>query len=380
MTPLLLFALVVFALALVHALVIMHWRAAIREPAPTHHGAPDDAPPTITVIVPARNAGSTIQPLLQDLYAQGHPHERTEVIVVDDHSEDGTAQLVAAMMSRWPQLRIATLSGTQGKKAAITEGVRLAGGALVLITDADARCGPDRLAMLAAQWQRTQADMLLAPVRTTGEGPIGVLQEEEQAAFQGATMGSCLTGTPLLANGANMAFTRSAFERVQGYSGDRRSSGDDMFLLSRMKRAGLRIGCLVEGSAAVDVPAEHTLAGFVAQRLRWAGKMRAGSGWSSAMGALAVLLPYLLAAVTATAIERFRFGQGMERTWLLVTAGWLLWVVPVVALVNATKRRLGLRQRSFTTVLAVLCHPLYTLPIALLSFVVKPEWRNRTVQ
>jgi cellulose synthase/poly-beta-1,6-N-acetylglucosamine synthase-like glycosyltransferase len=379
MTPLLLAAMIVFVLVLAHAAVLNSWRTAIER---AQGAALSDAPPgdvAITVVVPARNAAATLSQLLQDIYAQQYPRERLEVIVVDDHSEDGTVAVVRAMMSRWPQLRLVILEKEEGKKDAITEAVRQATGELLLMTDADARCGPHRLRAFASHLAASANDMTLMPVHTSGRGPLAALQEEEQFAFMGAAAGSAMEGSALLANGANMAFTKKAFERVNGYAGDAWASGDDLFLLARMKKAGLKIGYLLDPEVVVRVDAETTWADFFAQRLRWAGKMRGLAGAGAFAGAIAVLLPYCIAAITAWAVIDVHFGQGMERTWLLLLAAWMGWAFPIVALINAAKRSIGTRRSSLRSLFALVCFPIYSLPIALTSLFIRPKWKGRRV-
>ena len=120
------------------------WRDApatqreVTRPEPTSPG------PSISVVVPARNAERTITFLLQDLHEQTLSKERYEAIVVDDASTDGTAARVRSMATRWPGLQVVPAEG-QGKKAAITTGVGRAHHAWVLVTDADVRCGRERL-------------------------------------------------------------------------------------------------------------------------------------------------------------------------------------------------------------------------------------------
>ncbi len=371
-------AMVAFVLALVHASIVNGWRSAIGRARPrgTDEATAPDLP-AITVLVPARDAEGTLAALLQDLHAQRFPRERMDVLVVDDHSTDNTAAIARGMMRQWPGLRVIALEGAEGKKAAITEGVRHATGELILITDADARCGPDRLAALARFWSRSEHDMVLLPVITTGRGILGFLQEEEQFALLGALAGSAFEGHPVLAGGANMAFTRSAFEAVRGYEGDGWASGDDLFLLKRMLRAGMRIGCLLDPAVVVEVPAEPDLPAMFVQRLRWAGKMHAVGGPGTRSGALAVLLPWILLAVTVFAVISLDLGGGFLRTWALLAAAWLLWIVPVIGLVNAAKRALGVRPAPFRSLLALLVFPLYSLPVALASFVVRARWKGR---
>lgn len=54
----------------------------------------DDDLPTISVIVPAHNEEYTVDRVINSLKVQDYPHDRLEVIVVDDGSTDGTAGLV----------------------------------------------------------------------------------------------------------------------------------------------------------------------------------------------------------------------------------------------------------------------------------------------
>lgn len=375
MSLLLLLATVVLLLVVAAALMLERWREALRS---EDQENTDAGAVTVSVVVPVRDGEETIVPLLQDLYAQDHPRNRLEVIVVDDHSTDRTTARVRDMMPRWPQLQLRTLSGTAGKKAAITEGVAHATGDLVVLTDADARCGPQRIRRLAERWAVQRPAILLAPVRTVADaGPLGLLQEEEQWALQAATAGSALNGAPVLANGANLAFGREDFLRVGAYHGDTRPSGDDMYLLARMHAAGLKAAYVLHPAAAVTVQGEPTWGGWWAQRLRWAGKMRDGrlkGSWPAAMIALA--MPWMLVLLTVRAMD-LRVGEQALYTWCMVLAAWALWSVPVVRLVNAMKAVYGEPPRSARSVLALLCFVVYAPLVALVTLVHRPRWKGR---
>jgi cellulose synthase/poly-beta-1,6-N-acetylglucosamine synthase-like glycosyltransferase len=380
MTSLLLGTLLVFVLALLHAMIVNGWREALkglsRAEAP---GVEDAEEVRISVIIPARNAAATIAPLLQDLHRQTLAHERFDVLVVNDHSEDDTSAIARGMTKRWPQLQVIDLDGSQGKKAAISEGVGRAAADLVLVSDADVRSGPDRLRMLAHHWHRSADDMILMPVRIPGDGLLGAIQEEEQLALLAVAAGSAADGSPVLANGANMAFARRSFNDVNGFEGDRWASGDDLFLLSRMRRARKRIGYLLDPSVVVEAATEPTWGGFFSQRMRWAGKMRAIDGGGTRLGAFAVLVPWSLIACTIAAGTSLSFGQGLVRTAALIVAAWLLWLMPVVALVSDVRRTLHMRPRRLRTTFSLLCFPLYALPVVLLSLFARPVWKGRRI-
>lgn len=387
MSIFLLLSLAAFALALVHAGVLDTWRRNIeREDGDPRPGSQEAAPSIyVSVVVPVRNGADSIVPLLQDLYAQRYPKTRYEVIVVDDASTDSTVQRVKGLMHNWPQLRLVQADGA-GKKAAITTGVRSAVGELVLFTDADVRCGPERVSVLAAFWSLGKPAMVLMPVRLDGDGrALHRLQRVEHHALQGATMGSGLDGRPVLANGANMAVVREAFERVGGFGASRWASGDDLFLLRRIRRARWPVVYLADGRTIVTTAPEDTWAGFVAQRLRWAGKMWAFVGaagtWSAAF---AVVFPWALVLLSAAVVHHVRIGQNLLYTMALLAAAWGIWLFPVLRLVDAAARHLtpgpsmrsGMRARMFT-VLALCAFMVYAPVIGLLSLVVRPRWKGR---
>ncbi len=172
-------AFIAFAVAFAQALRVEGWRKAFERVGSMPPGPDQGSPELVTVLVAARDAGTTLTPLLQELYAQDHPRELLQVIVVDDHSTDDTAHIVERMGVRWPELQLVRLGEAQGKKAAIMAGVKAAQGPIILLTDADARCGPGRVRKVDQAFRKDRWDLLLLPVRTNGEGVVGALQQEE---------------------------------------------------------------------------------------------------------------------------------------------------------------------------------------------------------
>ncbi len=381
MNTLLIFSLLAFAASLVHAVVINGWRQRFTEALNEELALPlAEELPMVSLIVPVRDGAATINGLLQDLHAQRYPKECVEVIVVDDHSTDTTTAQVRGMMQQWPQLRLLTNDG-DGKKAAITLGVREAKGALMILTDADARCGPERLPVIVAHWMASKADMVLMPVRTEADSSfLGRVQQDEQAALLVAGAASALEGAPILANGANMAFTRAAFIAVRGYVGDRHASGDDIFLLERMKQAGRVVSYLLDVRAMVNVQAEATGRDFWQQRLRWAGKMRGVRGAGKWAGALAIMLPMMLLMMTLSLKLPSAVNQGLFRSALLLGSAWLFWLLPVLGMVSYAKGFLGQRHSTGGTLISLLAFAVYAPAVALTSMFVRPVWKGRRIR
>ncbi len=390
-----LLALGAFMLALVHALVMEGWRTVIRSAMQRPDGGNSDASPSVSVIIPARDAESTIGSLLQDLYGQDMPRDRYEVIVVDDHSADGTSVIVGRMMRSWEGLRMIQLENEHGKKAAIMRAAAEAYHDLIVITDADCRCGSSRLSAISGSWSELRPDMLLMPVETCGrKGLIGGVQRMEQLALQAVAIGSGAMGYPVLANGANMAFSRATFFQLNGYKNDRWASGDDMFLLQRMRRARKRLAYLTLPEVVVSVAAESTWRNAYQQRLRWAGKMRSYRDTMVMFTAIAGLLfPWLLIVVTWHVMGAVEPGQGMVNTSLLLICAWMFWMLPIIRLVivmddffTHAAARNGLHHAAksslltgLSTIPALIAFMIYAPLIAIVSIFVRPIWKGRRV-
>lgn len=369
-----------FGMAVVYAAVLNGWREVVARELAGNDPAPHSpSATTITMVVPARNAAETITALLQDLYAQEYDKRSVSVIVVDDASEDATAEKVRSLMARWPQLRMLANDGV-GKKAAITTAVFATDAEWILLTDADARCGPGRLPALMEHVRRVPGDMVLMPVATDGEGPLGAMQGNEQAALMMCAAATALQGRPMLANGANMAFRRAAFMELRGFDGDRYASGDDVFLVQRMRAAGKRVSYLLGRSAIVRVEAERGQRGFFQQRLRWSGKMR-GVPWRSKwMPALALLFPWLLLFITVKLDWPGMVGKRFFMGASLMAGAWAIWLTAVPPLVRDGKHFLAQRYSFTGALLSFWAFTVYAPVIAALGLFVKPEWKGRRLR
>lgn len=92
----------------------------------------------LSVIIPAyneeRRLGGTIDKVFS--YLQTKPIS-FEVVVVDDGSQDGTAQVVREKQTSYPNLTLLPNEKNQGKGRAVRQGVLAARGAEVLFSDAD---------------------------------------------------------------------------------------------------------------------------------------------------------------------------------------------------------------------------------------------------
>lgn len=236
----------------------------------------------VSVLIPARNEEAAIVPCIQALLQQTYPSDRYEILVIDDHSEDRTAALVAALPTQQVGLLSLAdhLAGKQVvayKKAALSWGVAEAKGALILTTDADCIVPPNWMTGMVAAYQ-SGADFITAPVCIYDDGSLlSVFQALDVAGTMILTGGAVGLGHPILANGANLGFSGALFERIGGYAGHTHlASGDDVLLLQKVvnARAG-RVVFLPSPEVSVRTQPTPNWAALGRQRLRWAAKTSA---------------------------------------------------------------------------------------------------------
>jgi cellulose synthase/poly-beta-1,6-N-acetylglucosamine synthase-like glycosyltransferase len=234
-----------------------------------------------SIIVPARNEAENISFLLSDLCNQSVSVDFYEIIVVDDHSTDLTASLVKQFIAEHPQHNIVLLSITNEaqtftyKKNAITAAVKKASGSLIITTDADCRLKPYWLETIMKFYHQKKSKMIVGPV--TFHNTVSLferLQTTEFLSLIAITAGAIGIRRPIMCNGANLAYEKSAFEEVGGFGTDSFASGDDVFLLLKLaKRFGNdSVEFLKCREAMVFTEAKKTLRGFIHQRIRWASK------------------------------------------------------------------------------------------------------------
>jgi glycosyltransferase involved in cell wall biosynthesis len=239
------------------------------------------APATkVSVIIPARNEADNITACVRAVAMQDYPAALAEIIVVDDHSEDGTAAL--ALDAGEGRARVISLQEWLAgravnayKKEALAAGIAAGTGEVIVTTDADCVAGPRWLKSIAALYEQTQAAMIIAPVSFETKGREHELfQSLDFMMMQGITAAAHCLKLGGMANGANLAFSRSAYEAVGGYEGTTQlASGDDYLLLHKMRQAFPgRIQYLKSQEAIVRTAPQPGWYSFLQQRIRWASK------------------------------------------------------------------------------------------------------------
>jgi dolichol-phosphate mannosyltransferase len=125
--------------------------------------------PTYSVIVPIFNEEETLPELYRRMSAVLDGLDGpSELILVDDGSRDRSLELMRDLSRRDPRVRILSFSRNFGHQMAITAGIDYAGGAAVVVIDADLQDPPEAIPSLIAAW-KNGAELVYA-VRTERKG------------------------------------------------------------------------------------------------------------------------------------------------------------------------------------------------------------------
>lgn len=331
----------------------------------------------VTVIVPARNEENNIVACLNALIAQSHP---VQIIVINDHSTDRTAEIVASFPAG--NLLLLNLADhikerlNSYKKKAIELAVAHAEGELIVCTDADCTADTDWIRSLVTMYEREQPVFIAAPVRMKNNGSVlGVFQSLDFLSLQGITAAAVYRRIHAMSNGANLAYTKQVFHEVQGFTGaDQIASGDDMLLMQKVSAIYPdRIRYVKMQEAIVSTHAENTPASFMHQRVRWASK--AGHYKSAGLSA-ALLLVYLM----NLACGMFIIAAFFNPSWLLTVAEILLAkIILEIFFVYSVSRFYGQQKLVFYFPFMQPLHIFYTIIAGWLGIFGKYQWKNRTV-
>lgn len=209
---------------------------------------PEDAP-FVSVICPARNEAIHIDGFVRAALASTYP--RFELIVVDDHSTDGTGALARAAGAGDDRLTVIDPpplpGGWFGKQWACHAGAQHASGQVMLFTDADTRHEPELLVRSINAMRRRQSDLL----SVAGRQELATFWERIVqptvftvlfAAFGGTEeMSASTRPKSKIANGQCLLVRNDAYRELGGHEAVRSFVAEDLMLAQRWCAAGKRV-------------------------------------------------------------------------------------------------------------------------------------------
>lgn len=346
-------------------------------------GEKEDNPPVsqavgrtrLAVVIPCRNEAGRLPELLQDLIPQGVGSDRAELLIVDDHSTDGTTDAAQKAIHLLSNARLIALQSEEtGKKAALRRAVESSAADIFLCLDADVRVGPLWLSTASAWMQRPGIRMSAFPVAFS---PCRNLPERwmtlEFTSLLAFTAGTIRAGWPVMCNGANFGFARDAWDARAIRS--ELASGDDVFLLhhvaSKWGPRAIAFGASRHAMATTAPPAGWTE--FIAQRVRWASKAGAYRLPAARLLTLIILFTNMAGFLILAGLPAGCISIGSGVTWFAVkTAMDVLFTLPAAQWAGSGR---SLRAAP----LLAISYPVYTVAVLIGSLFWRPTWKGRTI-
>ena len=224
--------------------------------------------PAITILIAAYNEANDIATTLQSIFKQDYP-EIVHIIVINDGSQDRTADTIRGLMANHPNVKLIDLEKNVGKSGALNQGLKECTTDILITVDADSYLWKDALRNLVGRYLSDPANTKAVAgevlIRNSRENWITKAQEWDY--FLGIAsvkrIQSLFQGT-LVAQGAFSLYDRKAVEELGGWPN---KIGEDIVLTWKILLAGYRVGHAENAIAFTNCP--NTVMGFINQRRRW---------------------------------------------------------------------------------------------------------------
>ena len=237
--------------------------------------------PFISVIIAVRNEEKNIPRLLKCISNQSYSKDHFEVIIVDDHSEDNTVMVIDnAIAKDIGNVQIIKPDFTEEKnhtpkKAALIKGINASRGTIIMMTDGDCWFDKDWIKSVSTAFYNDNTMFVAGAVALNGGTNIlSKIQALEFSSLIGTGGAFIGLNYPIMCNGANLAFRKDAFLKVNGYRGfAEETSGDDVFLMQKIHRVYEHsITFLKDQKSIVYSHTLNNVSELINQRKRWASK------------------------------------------------------------------------------------------------------------
>ncbi|KIA93267.1 beta-lactamase regulatory protein [Flavobacterium sp. KMS] len=323
-----------------------------------------------TIVVPFRNETENLPTLLNSISRLNYPIELFEVILVDDDSEEAFCILSQKFSIRIIEnIRVSN----SPKKDAITTAMQHASTEWIITTDADCIVPKNWLQTLDNYIQLHDVSMIAGAVTyECNNSFLDHFQQLDLTSLQGATIGSFGINKGFMCNGANFAYTKSLFEKLNGFDGNNKiASGDDVFLLQKAIAAFPEQVHYLKSEANIIItkPTPDWESLFY-QRVRWAAKT---GSYQSTFGKLLGIIVFL---ANLSVIITWILFLALQINYIhLLSILILKFILDWILLYQTNSFLTGKQMRFF--ILSNLWYPFFSTSVALYSLLGSYEWKGR---
>lgn len=337
---------------------------------------------TFSIIIPYRNESENLPRLFKSLSSLNYPSRKFEILLVNDESKDNSKLIAETFQNDFQELNIQLIENIRKtnspKKDAIKTAIEFSRFDNIATTDADC--------IVPAEWLQFFDECISNSDSKLIAGPVGFIQknpgkkkpyfqnfeEMDFMSLQASTLGSFGIEKAFMCNAANMCFEKKAFLNEAGFDDDEEvASGDDVFLLQKLRKKGFKVSFLKSDKAAVFTHYQKSFKSLINQRVRWAAKTTSYiSIFAKFTGLIVFLMNFSLIAFTGLAFLEFIPYQFLMLIFLLkVNADFVL----IYKSAKFMNRENLMRNYLWCSIV----YPFFTVFVALLSVFKGYEWKGR---
>lgn len=323
----------------------------------------------LTVLIPFRNECDPLPRLIRSFRESSKLPKK--IIFVNDHSDDGSSQILKETVGELPVSVIDLPVGITGKKEAIRFGLQQVQTEYVLSMDADIRFRNDYFEILEEiKW----SDLNVLPVFMTSSRGFKLLFQLDHLLVNALNTSSSGWKRPFIASGANLLYSRTAFQKYDRYDLHKHMpSGDDTYLLRDFRNAGANIQLHSESGLAVETDVPKTVGSFLSQRVRWAAKT---GDLNDPLANMIVFVQGLLTIGFVTLSVLLLTHQ----EFIVFLFFWGSKTFLDVAIFHPFFYRSKRLKQLFWMPVFELFYPFFALAVLIASLVMKPTWKGRAIR
>ena len=224
--------------------------------------------PFFSLILPVKNEESVVGRLLETFSRSSYPADRFEVVIVDDGSVDGTADICRRFAERAGNVRFLQREVSKGKANALNYGLKFCRGEIVGVFDADNVIAKDALLNVVKYFDDVRVSAVQGRIHSINshENMLTQFIAYEDAVWSEAFLrGKEVLGLFVHLRGCCEFVRRGVLEAMGGF--DERTLAEDIELSARLTGEGYKIKYAPDVWAWQESPA--SLKPFLKQRTRW---------------------------------------------------------------------------------------------------------------
>lgn len=332
-----------------------------------------------SVIVPFRNEAENLPVLLAYISALKYNLNLVEFIFVDDDSNDASVEIIHNFFKNTKHVKALKFNVLQNirqsnspKKDAIATAISKAKHNWIVTTDADCILPKKWLTTLDNFIVEKKPKMVVAPVNyKVNDTFLEQFQLLDFMSLQGSTIGGFGIHFPFLCNGANLAYQKEEFLKLNGFNGNNAiASGDDIFLFEKFKNTDKKaVQFLKSRDAIVTTFPVTSWKNLIHQRIRWAAKT--SNLKSTLVKAIGILVFLMNLSIILSLFLKFNFGFFLLILVLKISVDVLLFL-PTVKFYK--------HEKSFIKwyLISSVLYPFFSVFIVLKSLFANYNWKGRT--